>query len=63
MAMALGIVVRSALHRECHIYYLLSHRAKSTSGLQLPSELPWYKKYLVELIIAVVGGLLLKLFG
>jgi len=58
----------SAMHyTECPIYSVLSHRAKSTYGSQIQSELPWYKKYLVELIIglitAVVGGLLLKIFG
>jgi hypothetical protein len=58
----------SAMHyTECPIYSVLSHRAKLTSSSKTQSELPWYKKYLLELIIgliiAVVGGLLLKIFG
>lgn len=58
----------SALHYiECPIYSVLSHRTKPIPISPNQTELPWYKKYLVELIIglivAVVGGLLLKLFG
>lgn len=58
----------SALHyTECPIYSVLSRRAKLAPGSLTQPELPWYKKYLVELIIglivAVVSGLLLKLFG
>jgi len=58
----------SALHyTDCSIYSVLSSRTESTSGSEIQSELPWYKKYLIELIIgliiAVVGGLLLKIFG
>lgn len=58
----------SPLHyTECPIYSVLFHRSKEVTVSNGDIELPWYKRYLLELIIGlivvIVGGLLLKLFG
>jgi hypothetical protein len=58
----------SALHyTECPIYSVLSYRAAAVTISPVQTELPWYKKYLlgliVGIIIVIVEGLLLKHFG
>lgn len=54
-------------YTECPIYSVLIYRAKTSKDSVAQAELPWWRKHLVELIVGllvtVVGGLLLKLFG
>lgn len=51
-------------YTECPIYSVLKH--KSATRKQIP-ELPWWRRHLIEIIIGVIitviGGLLLKIFG
>jgi len=54
-------------YTECPVYAVLAHRAKAVDPSSQQAHLPWWRKYLVELIVglivAVVGGLVLKFFG
>ncbi len=52
---------------DCSLYSILSHRLSSVNSSAPSAEVPWWRKYFVELIVGlivtVIGGLLLKLFG
>jgi len=54
-------------YANCSLYSVLTHRSSIVSHSSSHVELPWWRKPLVELIIGllvvVIGGLLLKLFG
>lgn len=54
-------------YTECSIYSVLMHRAKTKGQFDIKPEPPWWRRHLREIIlgvvITVIGGLLLKLFG
>jgi hypothetical protein len=54
-------------YTECPIYSVLMHRAETKGQLDIKPELPWWRRHLIEIIVGVVitviGGLLLKVFG
>jgi len=52
---------------DCSLYSVLNHRSSPVTSSSSSTELPWWRKHLVELIVGllvtVICGLLLKLFG
>jgi hypothetical protein len=54
-------------YADCSLYSVLTHRSSTVTHSPSRAELPWWRKHLVELIVGllvtVIGGLLLKLFG
>lgn len=54
-------------YTECSIYSVLMHRTETKGQLDIKAELPWWRRHLIEIIVGVVitviGGLLLKVFG
>ena len=60
-----GII--SQHYTECPIYSVLRHQDATERHLVAIPELPWWRRHLIEiivgLIITVIGGLLLKIFG
>jgi len=59
--------VSPAHFADCSLYSVLTHRSSPVTNSSSSTELPWWRKHLVELIVGllvtVIGGLLLKLFG
>lgn len=54
-------------YTECPFYSVLRHQDVTERHLDAIPELPWWRRHLIEiivgLIITVIGGLLLKIFG
>lgn len=52
---------------DCSLYSVLAHRSSPVNYSASSEEMPWWRKHLVELIVGllvtVIGGLFLKLFG
>jgi hypothetical protein len=59
--------ITSQHYTECPIYSVFKHKSATIKQAIAIAELPWWRRHLIEIIIGVIitviGGLLLKIFG